>query len=211
MEKWRPSLGKHSLINASGVIRTALPLRHSTRSLMTSPMFHVASAPIRRATPTITQPWPHRRHPTRHVHLQRPGLPRPTGMNTTTDHIQVVGAGPFGQITGPLLADLLRCTTQTIARRRYSLRDCDARNRFGQQTIRVGDRCDDRQGLERAPSPFDHRIPAPGRRGRPRNPPAMRLKRIRHRQAGCGGTAITEAPAPAADFRGREPDYGASR
>jgi threonine dehydrogenase-like Zn-dependent dehydrogenase len=132
-------------------------------------------------------------------------------MNTTTDHIQVVGAGPFGQITGPLLADLLRCTTQIIARR-DSLRDCDARNRFGQQTIRVGGRHDYRRGLARAHHhPFDHRIPAPARRGRPRNPPAMGLKRIRHRQAGRGDTAITEAPAPAADFRGREPDYGASR
>jgi len=112
MEKWRLSLGKHSLINASGVIRTALPLRHSTRGRMTSPMFHVASAPIRRATPhhhpTLAT---HRRHPTRHVHLQRPGLPRPTGMNTTTHHNQGVGAGPVGQITGPLLADLLRCIT----------------------------------------------------------------------------------------------------
>jgi hypothetical protein len=44
MEKWRPSLGKHSLITASCVIRTALTLRHSTRNLMASPMFHVASA-----------------------------------------------------------------------------------------------------------------------------------------------------------------------
>jgi hypothetical protein len=92
MEKWRPSLGRHSLINASCVIRTALPLRHSTRDLMTSPRFHVASAPTRRTTP------PH--HPTlatHRRHLHRPGLPRHIGMNTTADHNQVVGAGPAGQ------------------------------------------------------------------------------------------------------------------
>jgi hypothetical protein len=44
MEKWRPSLGNQPLINASCLIRTALTLRHSTRNLMASPMFHVASA-----------------------------------------------------------------------------------------------------------------------------------------------------------------------
>jgi hypothetical protein len=227
---------------------------------------------------------------------------------TSTDHSQVVGAGPGGQITGLFLADLLRCTTQTIAQAKQRMTshsrvevpmanlktplarpDLQAHyimEVYWRTAMRAEQcwpggisglrRCSGSSGAWRgkptrdapygAPqlSPlgrpretrailngidadgirfataireivsgnrrfesevaamtakgshahhhlFHHRIPAPGRRGRPRNPACMRQKRIRDQPPRCGPAPTTEAQAPAADSPGREPDHGASR
>jgi hypothetical protein len=58
---------------------------------------------------------------------------------------------------------------------------------------------------------FDHRIPAPARRGRPRNPASMRLKRIRHQQTGCGGRGHHRSSGTGCRFPWKEPGHDASR
>jgi hypothetical protein len=202
MEKWRLSLGKHSLINASGVIRTALPLRHSTRGRMTSPMFHVASAV------NMFAGW-------------SAGLTVPAPGSLS----RIECASSRDDDPSDRVAVRRKIRMSALHRFRAGVRPVSKRQPYSCQAIPLADGVRAEQcwpggisGLRRCSGGSGahhhiggHRIPAAARRACPRGPACMRQKRIRDQPPGCGPAPTTEAQAPAADSPGREPDHGASR